>query len=37
MLESEMRTSDIEQLVFPHPSVSEVIKDAIHQYIKIGG
>jgi dihydrolipoamide dehydrogenase len=37
MLETEMRTSDIEQLVFPHPSVSEVIKDAIHQYIKIGG
>jgi dihydrolipoamide dehydrogenase len=37
MIETEMVISDIEQLVFPHPSVSEVIKDAIHQYIKIGG
>jgi dihydrolipoamide dehydrogenase len=29
MIESEMRVDDIKELVFPHPSVSEIIREAI--------
>ena len=29
MIESELRVRDIKEIVFPHPSVSEIIKDAL--------
>jgi dihydrolipoamide dehydrogenase len=29
MIEAELRVEDIKEIVFPHPSVSEVIKDAL--------
>lgn len=32
MVESEMRIDDIKELVFPHPTVSEVIREAIFQH-----
>lgn len=31
MIESEMRVEDIKELVFPHPTVSEVIREGIFQ------
>jgi len=31
MIEAEMRIKDIKQLVFPHPTVSEIIREAIFQ------
>ncbi|MCL2488415.1 MAG: dihydrolipoyl dehydrogenase [Oscillospiraceae bacterium] len=29
MIESEMRTDDIKELVFPHPTVSEIVREAL--------
>ena len=29
MLESELRIKDVKEIIFPHPSVSEVIKDTV--------
>jgi dihydrolipoamide dehydrogenase len=29
MIECEMRVSDVKELVFPHPTVSEIIREAI--------
>ena len=29
MIESELRVNDIKEIVFPHPSVSEIIKDVL--------
>jgi len=29
MLEMELRVQDIKEIIFPHPSVSEIIKDAL--------
>ncbi len=29
MIEAELRVSDIKEIIFPHPSVSEIIKDAL--------
>ena len=29
IIESELRASDIEEIIFPHPTVSEVIQDAV--------
>lgn len=32
MIETEMRVQDIKELVFPHPTVSEIIREAIFQF-----
>ncbi|MFS8500641.1 MAG: dihydrolipoyl dehydrogenase [Caldicoprobacter sp.] len=32
MIEAEMRVKDIKELVFPHPTVSEVIRECIFQF-----
>lgn len=32
MIETEMRVNDIKELVFPHPSVSEIIREGIFQF-----
>jgi dihydrolipoamide dehydrogenase len=32
MMENEMRVEDIKELVFPHPTVSEIIREAIFDY-----
>jgi len=32
MIETEMRIRDIKELVFPHPTVSEIIREGIFQY-----
>jgi len=32
MIETEMRVDDIQELVFPHPTVSEVIRDGIFSF-----
>jgi dihydrolipoamide dehydrogenase len=32
MMENEMRVEDIKELVFPHPTVSEIIREAIFNY-----
>ncbi len=32
MLETEMRVKDIKELVFPHPTVSEIIRETIFQF-----
>lgn len=32
MIETEMRIKDIKELVFPHPTVSEIIREAIFQF-----
>ena len=32
MIENEMRVDDIKELVFPHPTVSEVIREGIFEY-----
>lgn len=32
MLETEMRIKDIKELVFPHPTVSEIIRETIFQF-----
>ena len=32
MIETEMRVQDIRELVFPHPTVSEVIREAIFEF-----
>ncbi len=29
MIENEMRVEDIKQIVFPHPTVSEIIREGI--------
>jgi len=29
MIEAELRVKDIKEIIFPHPSVSEIIKDTI--------
>jgi len=29
MIETELRVRDVEELVFPHPTISEVLKDAV--------
>ena len=31
MMETEMRVEDIKQIVFPHPTVCEVIRDAMFE------
>ena len=31
MIETEMRAAEVEELVFPHPTVSEALKAAILQ------
>jgi len=31
MIETEMRIEDIKELVFPHPTVSEVIREALFE------
>jgi dihydrolipoamide dehydrogenase len=32
MMETEMRVEDIQKMVFPHPTVSEVIKEAMFEF-----
>lgn len=32
MIETEMRVEDIKELVFPHPTVSEIIREAIFEF-----
>ncbi len=32
MIETELRVSDIKELVFPHPTVSEIIREAIFEF-----
>ncbi|HHW04102.1 MAG TPA: dihydrolipoyl dehydrogenase [Thermoanaerobacterales bacterium] len=32
MIETEMRVKDVKQLVFPHPTVSEIIREAIFKF-----
>lgn len=32
MIEAEMRVDDIKELVFPHPTVSEIIREAIFEF-----
>lgn len=32
MIESQMRVNDIKELVFPHPTVSEIIREAIFEF-----
>ena len=32
MIESQMRVHDIKELVFPHPSVSEIIREGVFQF-----
>jgi len=32
MIETEMRVSDIKELVFPHPTVSEIIRETIFEF-----
>ena len=32
MIESELRTRDIRDMVFPHPTVSEVIREAMFKF-----
>lgn len=32
LIETEMRVDDIRELVFPHPTVSEIIREAIFEY-----
>ena len=32
MIETEMRIKDIKELVFPHPTVSEIIRETIFQF-----
>ncbi len=32
MIETEMRVNDIKELVFPHPTVSEIIREAIFEF-----
>jgi dihydrolipoamide dehydrogenase len=29
MIENEMRASDIREIVFPHPTVGEIMKEAL--------
>jgi dihydrolipoamide dehydrogenase len=29
MIEAELRVQDIQQIIFPHPTVSEIIKDTL--------
>ena len=29
MIESELRIKDVKEIVFPHPSVSEILKDTL--------
>ena len=31
MLESELRAVDIEEIVFPHPTISEIFQDTLHE------
>ena len=32
MIETEMRIRDIKELVFPHPTVSEIIRESVFQF-----
>jgi dihydrolipoamide dehydrogenase len=32
MIETEMRVNDIQELVFPHPTVSEIIREAVFEF-----
>lgn len=32
MIEMQMRVKDIKELVFPHPTVSEIIREGIFEY-----
>ncbi|MCU0857976.1 MAG: dihydrolipoyl dehydrogenase [Pontiellaceae bacterium] len=36
MIESGLRVKDIREIVFPHPTVGEVIRDTMDQFIKTG-
>jgi dihydrolipoamide dehydrogenase len=29
MIEAELRVKDVKEIVFPHPTVSEIFKDAL--------
>jgi dihydrolipoamide dehydrogenase len=29
MIEAELRVKDIKEIIFPHPTVSEIVKDTI--------
>jgi dihydrolipoamide dehydrogenase len=31
LIEQELRVEDVKQLIFPHPTVCEVIRDAVWQ------
>ena len=31
MIETEMRIEDIKEIVFPHPTVSEIIREALFE------
>jgi dihydrolipoamide dehydrogenase len=32
MIETELRVRDIKELVFPHPTVSEIIRESIFHF-----
>ena len=32
MIESEMRVDDLKELIFPHPTVSEIIREGLFQF-----
>ncbi len=32
MIESELRVKDIKEIIFPHPTVSEILRDAVWQF-----
>jgi dihydrolipoamide dehydrogenase len=32
LIENEMRVSDVKEMIFPHPSVSEVIREVIWSF-----
>ena len=32
MIENEMRVDDVKEIVFPHPTVSEIIRETIFEY-----
>lgn len=32
MIEAELRVSDVQEIIFPHPTVSEVIRDAMFEF-----
>jgi len=32
IIEAQLRVQDVEEIVFPHPTVSEIIKETIFQF-----